>query len=100
MNLNLYVHCFDACLSRGPNNLYVYEPQPNVGQGLLQRETGLSPHYFMTDRSKAVLLLWFILIVFVRPFPVIIIITLFQEDNIFGTDASLTYGPQSLLTNC
>ena len=25
---------------------------------------------------------------------VIIIITLFQEDNIFGTNASLTYGPQ------
>ena len=24
----------------------------------------------------------------------IIIITLFQEDNIFGMDASLTYGPQ------
>ena len=23
-----------------------------------------------------------------------IIITLFQEDNIFGTNASLTYGPQ------
>ena len=28
---------------------------------------------------------------------IIIIITLFQEDNIFGTDVSLTYGPQ--LTN-
>ena len=26
--------------------------------------------------------------------PLITIITLFQEDNIFGTDASLTYGPQ------
>ena len=25
---------------------------------------------------------------------IIIIITLFQEDNIFGTNASLTYGPQ------
>ena len=24
---------------------------------------------------------------------IIIIITLFQEDNIFGTDACLTYGP-------
>ena len=28
---------------------------------------------------------------------ILIIIILFQEDNIFGTDASLTYGP--LLTN-
>ena len=29
------------------------------------------------------------------PFPnVIIIISLFQEDNIFGTNNSLTYGPQ------
>ena len=28
---------------------------------------------------------------------IIIITILFQEDNIFGTDASLTYGPQ--LTN-
>ena len=25
---------------------------------------------------------------------IIIIISLFQEDNIFGTNASLTYGPQ------
>ena len=30
---------------------------------------------------------------------IIIIITLFQEDNIFGTDASLTYGPQKTI-NC
>ena len=31
------------------------------------------------------------------PYNIIIIITLFQEDNIFGRVASLTYGPQ--LTN-
>ena len=44
--LNLYVRCFHALMSRspsrGPNNLYVYEPQQNLGRGLLQRETGLS----------------------------------------------------------
>ena len=31
---------------------------------------------------------------------IIIIITLFQEDNIFGTDASLTYGPQIQRHRC
>ena len=56
--------------SREPNNLYVYEAHQNLGRGLLQRETGVSPQYFITDGSKAVLLLWFILIVFVRPLPV------------------------------
>ena len=74
MSLNLYVRCFDALMSRSPsrglNNLYVYESQQNPGRGLLQPETGLSPQYFITDPSKAVLLLWFILIVFIRPFPV------------------------------
>ena len=34
---------------------------------------------------------------FVKIYYIIIIITLFQEDNIFGRVASLTYGPQ--LTN-
>ena len=28
------------------------------------------------------------------PIIIIIIISLFQEDNIFGTNASLTYGPR------
>ena len=44
--LDLYVCCFDALLSRsllrGPNNLYVYELQQNLGRGLLERETGLN----------------------------------------------------------
>ena len=31
--------------------------------------------------------------IFLRYSRVIIIISLFQEDNIFGTHASLTYGP-------
>ena len=30
----------------------------------------------------------------------ILIITLFKEDNIFGTDASLTYGPQIQRHTC
>ena len=30
----------------------------------------------------------------------IIIITLFQEDNMFGTNASLTYGPQIQIHIC
>ena len=42
MNPNLNVHCFDALMSRshsrGPNNLHVYEPQENLGRGLLQPE--------------------------------------------------------------
>ena len=50
-------------LSYGPINLYVYEPQQNMGRGLRARKTGLSPQLFITDRSKAALLLWFILIV-------------------------------------
>ena len=28
--------------SRGSNNLYVYEPEQNLGQGLQQREAGLN----------------------------------------------------------
>ena len=31
---------------------------------------------------------------------IIIIITLFQDDNIFGTNASLTYGPQIQRHTC
>ena len=50
MNLNLYVHCVDALMSRSPsrglNNLNVYESQHNLGRRLLQRETGLSPPVF------------------------------------------------------
>ena len=45
LNLDLYVCCFDAYIlvrnpSRGPNNLYIYELQKNIGRGLLQRKTG------------------------------------------------------------
>ena len=38
------------------------------------RKTFLSPQSFITDRSMAVLLLWFILIVNVRPLPVCLFI--------------------------
>ena len=63
--------------SRGPNTLCVFEPQQNLGQVVFffffQRKTGLSspsppptnPVIF-ADRSNAVLLLWFILIVNIR----------------------------------
>ena len=40
--------------SRGPNDLNVYEPQQNLGRGL----------QFITNRSKAVFLLWFMLVRF------------------------------------
>ena len=53
--------------SRGPNDLYVYELQQNLGQGLCTPKPRLSPQKFITDRSKVVLLLWFILIVTARP---------------------------------
>ena len=48
--LNLYVCCFDAEMSRnpsrGPKNLYIYEPQQNLGRGLRSLKTGLStPHH-------------------------------------------------------
>ena len=36
----------------------------------------------------------------VQMMPLIILITLFQEANIFGTDASLTYGPQIQIHTC
>ena len=39
--------CFDSLMSRSPsrepNNLHVYEAHQNLGRGLLQRETSLSP---------------------------------------------------------
>ena len=61
--------------SRGPNTLYFYEAQQNQGWVFFvcffQRKTGLShrsPHpVIFADCSNAVLLLWFILIVSVRP---------------------------------
>ena len=70
MNLDLYVHCFDSLmsrsLSRGPNNVYVCiwttaEPRARLSA----RKTGYPPPHththtstlFITDRSKAVLLL-------------------------------------------
>ena len=47
LNLYLYVWCFCAFMSRspsrGPNNLCVYEPQQNLGWGLLERKTYLCP---------------------------------------------------------
>ena len=46
------------------------EPQQNIGRGVLQRKTGISPQLFITDRSKAMLLLWFILIDNIRMFSV------------------------------
>ena len=52
--------------SGGPNNLYVYEPQQNPGRGLRARKPP-PPH-----RSKAVLLLWFILIVNGYPLSVVL----------------------------
>ena len=30
LNLDLYFCCFDASMLRGPNSLYVYEPQQNL----------------------------------------------------------------------
>ena len=33
-------------LLKGFNNLYVYEPQQNLGRGLLECKTGLSPIYY------------------------------------------------------
>ena len=70
LNMDLYVRCFDALMSRsplrGPNNSYVYEQVERCGH--------VKPDYalqcFITDRSKAVLLLQFILIVIVCPLPV------------------------------
>ena len=60
--------------SRGPNTLYVFNHSRTKGEGFFQRKTGLShpspnPVIF-ADRSNAVLLLWFILIVSVRPLSV------------------------------
>ena len=52
MNPDLYFRYFDSLMSRGPSrgptNVYVYMK-------------------FITDRSKAMLLLWFILVADVRP---------------------------------
>ena len=41
------------------------------------RKTGLNPQLFITDRSKAVLLLWFIRIDYVRPLSVGLSLLLF-----------------------
>ena len=49
LNLEFFICYFDALMS-----LYAYELQQNLGRGLF-------------ERSKAVFLLWFILIIIVRP---------------------------------
>ena len=76
MNLNLYVHCFDAltftrtekfvCLWTTAESRARFAAAWNQFKPLLPRP----PPQFTTNRSNAVLLLWVILIVFVRPFPV------------------------------
>ena len=53
-------------LSRGTNNLYVYEPQHKLGRGKTDL-TPSPPPPLISDLPKAVLLLWFILIVNVHP---------------------------------
>ena len=64
--------------SRRPNALYVFEPQQNIGRGLFQRKLGLSPSpVIFADRSNAVFLLRFILIVNVRP-PSVCLFILFR----------------------
>ena len=61
--------------SCGPHTLYVFEPRQNLGRGFFQRKTSLSPHpVIFADHSNAVLLLWFILIVNVRPLSVCLFI--------------------------
>ena len=50
--------------SRGSNNIYVYEPQQNQGEGCVHVK--LIFFFFFADRSRAVLLMWLILIVSVR----------------------------------
>ena len=37
------MHWWARTPSRGPNNLYVYKPQQNIGSGLCTRKTDLSP---------------------------------------------------------
>ena len=63
------IHWWVRKPSRGPNN-YRFEPWQNLRARLGSRKTGLSPPPPLfpsnfTDRSKAVLLLWFILICYI-----------------------------------
>ena len=70
--------------SLGPNTLYVFDPQQNLGRRVFQRKIGFSPPppphthaphpVIFADHSNAVLLLWFILIVNVRPLSVCLFI--------------------------
>ena len=41
-------------------NIYLHHMNKNILHLYKTRKTGLSPQYFNTDRSKAVLLLWFL----------------------------------------
>ena len=40
---SVWMHRCVRSPSRGPNNLFVYEPQQNIGRGLCARKTGLRP---------------------------------------------------------
>ena len=70
------------CLQNLLNSVYLFSDKIFSGNEIL---TSIKGHNSVTNLQKMTL------------YPNLIIITLFQEDNIFGTDASLTYGPQ--LTN-
>ena len=75
MSLDLYVRCFDSLISRGPsrgpNNFYVYMKHSRTyGEVAAAYNRFKSRQKFITDRSQAMLLLWLILIVSVRPLSV------------------------------
>ena len=73
MNVDLYVRCFDSLMSRGhssrPNKYYVYINHNRTYGEVAGRLNRFKPSV-ITDRSKAMLLLWFILIVNFRPLSV------------------------------
>ena len=52
VTLGLYICGFDALMVRspscGPNNMYIYEPQQNVGQVLCTRKIGLRPPSYLS----------------------------------------------------
>ena len=63
LNLDLYVCCsmhwwVKRNPSGGPNNLYVYEPQHNLGWGLRARKTGLSAVYLFPPPPQVLYRVW------------------------------------------
>ena len=74
---------YSQLLTQLSHRLKLHKIQQNLRRGLCAHKIGLSPAPSnITDRSKTVLLFWFILIVFVRPLSVCLLPFVARQANL------------------